>query len=128
MLITGLVLSVLAAAVHVYIFYMESIAWTTPKARAVFGTTHDEAVATKELAFNQGFYNLFLAVVAALGIALTAMGQVGAGLPLLYAGLGSMAAAAVVLFTSSPDKRSAALQQGLVPLLAVLLLLLGQAF
>ena len=26
-------------------------------------TTHEEALATKELAFNQGFYNLFLAVV-----------------------------------------------------------------
>lgn len=126
MLITGLVLAAVAVLVHVYIFYMESLAWTTPAARAVFGTTPDEAVATRDLAFNQGFYNLFLGVVAALGIVLTTTGQATAGLALVYAGTGSMAAAATVLFLSSPDKRSAAVKQGLVPLLAVVLLLVAQ--
>lgn len=126
MLITGLVLAAVAVLVHVYIFYMESIAWTTQKARSVFGTTPEEAVATKELAFNQGFYNLFLGVVAAFGIVLTTTGQATAGLALVYAGTGSMAAAATVLFLSSPDKRSAAVKQGLVPLLAVVLLLVAQ--
>lgn len=127
MLITGLVLAGLAAAVHVYIFCMESLAWTTPKARAVFGTSPEEAAATKELAFNQGFYNLFLAAVAAIGIVLAATGQPTAGLALVYAGAGSMAAAAAVLFLSSPDKRPAALKQGLIPAIAVAFLLLGQA-
>lgn len=127
MLITGLVLAAIAALMHVYIFYMESIAWTTPKARAVFGTTPEDAAATREMAFNQGFYNLFLGVVAAIGIVLTASGHDGAGLALVYAGAGSMAAAAAVLFLSSPDKRSAAVKQGLIPLLAVAFLLIGQA-
>lgn len=62
MVIAGLVLAGLAALIHVYIFYMESIAWTGAKARATFGTTIEEAEATKSLAFNQGFYNLVLAI------------------------------------------------------------------
>lgn len=126
MLITGLVLAAVAALVHVYIFSMESFAWTTQQARSVFGTTPEEAEATQELAFNQGFYNLFLGVVAGIGIVLTATGQATAGLALVYAGAGSMAAAAAVLFLSSPDKRSAAVKQGFVPLLAVVLLLVAQ--
>lgn len=53
---------------HVYIFCLESIAWTSEHARKNFGTgTVDEASAQRELAFNQGFYNLFLAVVAFTG-------------------------------------------------------------
>lgn len=122
---TGLVLAALAALLHVYIFYLESLVWTT-RARAVFGTTREEAAATRELAFNQGFYNLFLGVVAAIGIVLTASGHEGAGLALVYAGAGSMVAAAAVLFLSSPGKRSAALKQGLIPLLAIIVLVAGR--
>lgn len=63
------VTAALAAALHVFIFYLESFAWTT-KARGVFGTSEQEAENTKEMAFNQGFYNLFLALIAFAGIAL----------------------------------------------------------
>lgn len=74
MIATGLVLAALAALVHVYIFTLESLTWTSPRTRAVFGTTPEIAEATRELAFNQGFYNLFLAVVAAAGVVATATG------------------------------------------------------
>ncbi|WP_277212572.1 DUF1304 domain-containing protein [Isoptericola croceus] len=129
MIVAGLVLAGLAAALHVYIFWLESFVWTT-RARAVFGTTEQEAAATRELAFNQGFYNLFLAVVTTVGIVMTAIGAVGSGLAaagpaLALAGAGSMAAAALVLFVSSPGKRGAALKQGTVPLLAVVVLAAG---
>ena len=127
MVATGLVLAGVAAALHVFIFWLESLAWTTPRARATFGTTEEEAVATRELAFNQGFYNLFLAVVTAVGIALVAAGTTGAGAALVLAGTGSMLAAALVLFLSSPGKRGAALKQGTVPLLAVVVLVVGLA-
>jgi len=127
MVATGLVLAGVAAALHVFIFWLESLAWTTPRARATFGTTEEEAVATRELAFNQGFYNLFLAVVTAVGIALVAAGTTGAGAALVLAGTGSMLAAALVLFLSSPGKRGAALKQGTVPLLAVVALVVGLA-
>ncbi|MFC7879516.1 DUF1304 domain-containing protein [Isoptericola sp. NPDC057391] len=131
MVVAGLVLAGIAAALHVFIFWLESVAWTTPRARATFGTTEQEAAATRELAFNQGFYNLFLAVVTAVGIVLVALGSMagttGAGAALVLAGTGSMLAAALVLFLSSPGKRSAAVKQGTVPLLAVVALVVGLA-
>ncbi|MFB7798245.1 DUF1304 domain-containing protein [Isoptericola sp. NPDC056134] len=127
MVVAGLVLAGIAAALHVVIFWLESVAWTTPRARATFGTTEQEAAATRELAFNQGFYNLFLAVVTAIGIVLVAAGTNGAGAALVLAGTGSMLAAALVLFLSSPDKRRAAVPQGAAPLLAVVALVVGLA-
>jgi len=125
MIIFGLALAGIAALIHVYIFFLESIAWTTPKARATFGTTEEEAQATKELAFNQGFYNLFLAVIVFVGIALFAAGSVAVGAALVLAGAGSMTAAALVLLLSSPDKRGAALKQGLLPAIGVIALVVG---
>ena len=65
--ITFSITAALAAALHVFIFYLESFAWTT-KARTVFGTSEEDAINTKEMAFNQGFYNLFLAIVTIAGI------------------------------------------------------------
>jgi putative membrane protein len=127
MIIAALVLAGIAALVHVYIFYMESIAWTSPRVRATFGTSPEDARATKEMAYNQGFYNLFLALTTAIGIVFIASGADEVGAALVFAGAGSMVAAATVLFVSSPDKRGAALKQGVVPLLAVICLTIGLA-
>ena len=125
MLTAGLVFAALASLLHVYIFTMESLTWTSPRTRATFGTTAEEAETTKLLAFNQGFYNLFLAIVTGLGIPPVVMGDTAVGVALVFAGVGSMAAAAVVLLLSSPDKARAALTQGTVPVIAVVLLTLG---
>lgn len=115
----------LAALLHVYIFSMESVTWTSARTRAVFGTSADEAETTKELAFNQGFYNLFLAIVTAAGIAMLAAGNRSAGVALIIAGTGSMLAAALVLLLSSPDKSRAAITQGVLPFIALALLGVG---
>lgn len=127
MLTAGLVFAALAALLHVYIFVMESLTWTSPRTRATFGTTPEEAETTKLLAFNQGFYNLFLAVVSVIGIIAVALGHTAVGAALIFAGVGSMLAAAVVLLASSPDKARAAVTQGAFPLVAVALLALGLA-
>ena len=127
MVTAGLVLAALASALHVYIFVLESVLWTAPRTRATFGTTADEAAATKELAFNQGFYNLFLAIVTMVGVVAVAVDATAVGAALVFAGAGSMVLAAAVLLISSPDKARAALTQGTLPLLAVLLLALGLA-
>ncbi|AHC25357.1 MULTISPECIES: DUF1304 domain-containing protein [Mycobacteriaceae] len=124
MLVAALIIAGIAALLHVYIFVMESVTWTSPRTRATFGMSADEAAATKELAFNQGFYNLFLAIVSAIGIAAVAMGHSGIGAALILAGVGSMLAAALVLLISSPDKARAAISQGLFPLIAVVLLVI----
>ena len=125
MITAGLVFAALAALLHVYIFVMESLTWTSPRTRATFGTTEAEAETTKLLAFNQGFYNLFLAVVTGVGIIAVALGHKGIGASLVFAGVGSMAAAAVVLVASDRNKARAAATQGTFPAIAIVLLLLG---
>jgi len=127
MLIAGSVFAVLAALLHVYIFVMESLTWTSPRTRATFGTTEQEAQTTKLLAFNQGFYNLFLAIVTASGAVFIATGCTAVGVALVLAGVGSMFAAAVVLLASSPDKARSAVIQGLFPLIAIVLVVVGVA-
>ncbi|MGZ4526199.1 MAG: DUF1304 domain-containing protein [Mycobacterium sp.] len=125
MITAGLIFAALAALLHLYIFVMESLTWTSPRTRATFGTTAEEAETTKLLAFNQGFYNLFLAVVSGVDIAAIVLRHNAVGAALIFAGVGSMAAAAVVLLLSAPDKARAAVTQGTFPVIAIVLLLLG---
>jgi putative membrane protein len=127
MIAAALIFAGLAALLHVYIFVMESLTWTSPRTRATFGTTPEEAETTKLLAFNQGFYNLFLAIVTAIGVVAICLGHTAVGSALAFAGVGSMLAAAAVLLASSPDKARAAVTQGAFPLIAVVLLALGLA-
>jgi putative membrane protein len=122
MIYAGLIFAGLAALLHVYIWVMESLTWTSARTRATFGITEEEAVATKELAFNQGFYNLFLAIVTAVGLVLGAFEYYDAALALIFAGTGSMLAAALVLLVSSPGKARAAITQGILPLIAIVLI------
>lgn len=124
MITAGLLFAALAALLHVYIFVLESFRWTAPRTRAVFGTTAEEAQITKTLAFNQGFYNFFLAVVTAVGIGVVLAGHRSVGAALIFAGVGSMLAAASVLLTTSPDKARAAVIQGTLPLVAVVLMMI----
>lgn len=127
MLTTGLIVALLAALLHGYIFVMESVTWTSPRTRAVFGTTEDEAQTTKLLAFNQGFYNLFLGIVTVVGVVAVFTGATSVGVALVFAGVGSMLAAAVVLLASARDKARAAVTQGLLPLIAIILIVIGVA-
>ncbi|ALU69619.1 DUF1304 domain-containing protein [Rhodococcus sp. WS1] len=123
--VAGYIFAGLAAAVHVYIFVLESILWTAPKTRATFGVkSEEEAITTQPLAFNQGFYNLFLAIVSAVGIVIAATGSASVGIALVLAGTGSMVAAGLVLILSSPDKARAAVVQVLFPAIAVVLLVI----
>ncbi|WP_424447681.1 DUF1304 domain-containing protein [Microbacterium arborescens] len=128
MIIVGLALAGIAALIHVFIFYLESIAWTSERARKTFGTgTVAQAETQKTLAFNQGFYNLFLAIMVFVGIAFVIAGTLAVGSALVFAGAGSMVAASLVLLLSDRSKASAALKQGVVPALGVIALALGLA-
>lgn len=126
MLIAGLVLAAAAAAFHVFIFALESLKWTEPETRKIFGVPSEaDAITMKQLAFNQGFYNLFLAVLVVLGIVLYATDRQDVGLALVVAGAGSMVAAGLVLILSSPSKARAALVQLVPPLLGVVGIVVG---
>lgn len=121
--VVAVVLLGLAALIHVYIFVLESVLWTRASTRRTFGVrTAEDAETLKPMAFNQGFYNLFLAIGTAVGIALFVTGVMQAGAALLFLAGGSMVAAAVVLVLSSPKLWRAAAIQGVLPLLGIILL------
>ncbi|MBX3195793.1 MAG: DUF1304 domain-containing protein [Schumannella sp.] len=125
--IAGAVLAVIAALIHVYIFVLESVRWTAPATRKVFGVrTAEDAELMRPLAFNQGFYNLFLALGALVGIVLIVTGGVvRAGYGVAIFALSCMTLAAVVLVSSNPRMLRAALLQGVAPLAGIVLLALG---
>lgn len=123
MTIIAVVLAVLAALLHVYIFVLESFRWTAPSTRKAFGVSEADAQVLAPMAYNQGFYNLFLAIITIVGVAMLGEQKV-AGSALALAGTGSMLAAAVVLVTHDRSMLRAALTQGTIPALAVLFLLL----
>jgi putative membrane protein len=127
--IIATVFAALAALLHVYIFVMESVQWTQPRVWRRFGV-EDQAAAdtTKPMAYNQGFYNLFLAIGAIIGIALFWAGGDGtvadvAGRTLVLFSLGSMLAASLVLVTSGAKYLRPALIQGTLPLIGFVLFL-----
>ena len=50
----------LVALEHIYFLVLEMFLWTTPRTRAAFGMSADQAEQTKVLAANQGFTTAFL--------------------------------------------------------------------
>ena len=108
--------AVLAALVHVYIFSMESLWWTSPEVRRRFRQTPEQSETTRVLAFNQGFYNLFLAIGIFAGYALLHLGHPVAALALITWSCVCMVGAAVVLLASAPGMWRGALIQGAAPL------------
>lgn len=123
--VLALVLVTLAALLHVAIFVMESVLWTRPAVWRRFGLrTQEAAEGTRAMAYNQGFYNLFLAIVAVVGVVLD-VAQNPAGFVLMVVATASMVAAAVVLTTTGSGYLRAALTQGTVPALALVALLLS---
>ena len=120
MLTIALVFAGLAALVHVYIFWLESLAFATV-GRKAFGLSADQAEVMRPWAYNQGFYNLFLAVGTTVGLMLTRSHE-DVGTALVTFGTGSMLAAALVLVTSDPSKARGAVVQGTFPAIALVLL------
>jgi len=123
LLILGAVLLGIAAVIHVVIFVLESVLWSRPSIWRSFGLRTAEAAAiVRPMAFNQGFYNLFLAIGIMIGIVLiVATAAQQAGIALLLASGISMVLAATVLIVFSPKLARAAAIQGLVPLFGVAL-------
>jgi len=111
----------LAAAVHVYIFVIESLRFVTASTMKTFGiASREEAEIMRPWAFNQGFYNLFLALIVVTGVLLYAFGSPASqldlvGRTLIFAGVSVMLGAAVVLIASDPTKARAAAVQALFP-------------
>ena len=112
--------ALLAAAIHVWFFVLESLLFTRPNVAARFGLrTEDQVAAVRPMAFNQGFYNLFLAVGIAAGVAQIAAGAEVAGRSIVLFACLVMVWAGIVLFVTSSRFLQAALVQLVPPLIAI---------
>lgn len=126
-LIIGSILIGLAAIFHIYVFTLESITWRTPKTWKTFGLPSQEhAEIIGPMAFNQGFYNLFLALGAGVGLALLGVNPTIAHTLMLFSALSMVGAGVVLFFSVKKSKRAAIIQAG-PPLLGVLFIVLGLA-
>jgi putative membrane protein len=123
MTLAALFLAGLAGLLHVYIWSMESLTWRKPATWKRFGVANqEEAEVQRLLAFNQGFYNLFLAIGAFIGVACLhkSGGESPAGWALVFFTTASMLGAALVLASCGKQYARAAVLQGTFPLLAIL--------
>jgi putative membrane protein len=59
---------ILVALIHIWIMYLEMVLWSKPQGLKIFRMTPQKAADTKNLAFNQGLYNGFLALALIWGI------------------------------------------------------------
>lgn len=123
--IIGSVVVALAALLHVYIFVLESVRWMQPNTWRIFNVRdREQAEILRPMAYNQGFYNLFLAIGAVAGLVLYFDGNLpNAARALILFSTASMAAAAIVLTTTGPGYLRPALVQGTLPLIGFVLFL-----
>jgi putative membrane protein len=127
LLIIGAIFVGIASLLHVVIFVLESVLWSRPQVFKRFGLhSAAEAETVRPMAFNQGFYNLFLAIAGLAGLAVLPSSR-AIGLTLCLVAVGSMLLAAIVLISSSPKLARSAFIQGTAPLVAVILILLSFA-
>jgi putative membrane protein len=120
--VIGSVLIAAAAVVHLVFFAMESMLWSSPGVWRRFGmSSQRDADIVHPMAYNQGFYNLFLAGGSVVGLVLywTTLRQVGFGL-IFFCGV-CMVLASLVLVTTDRRFRGAAVLQGGLPLLGLIL-------
>jgi putative membrane protein len=125
--IAGSVVAAVAALIHAYIFLAESILWSRPATWKRFGiASQQDADTVRPMAYNQGFYNLFLGVGIGIGIVLLALTPfANVGMAIIGFGLLSMLLASIVLLTSMPSLWRAAALQGGPPLIALVLFVIA---
>ena len=124
MLVVCHLAALLAAVLHVFIWTLESLRFSQPSVyRRFMVPDAATAAAIRPWAFNQGFYNLFLAIGTIVGLILWATDHEAAGKALVAFGCGSMLAAALVLLATDRRMLRAAAFQGVFPLVALVALL-----
>ncbi|MCW2926865.1 MAG: hypothetical protein JWM86_833 [Thermoleophilia bacterium] len=112
--------AVVASLLHVVFFVLESLRFRDPATWRRFGVASQEhADAIAPMAFNQGFYNLFLALGTLVGAAVLVAGDRDVGWALMLFGCSTMVGAALVLAATSRDLLRAAVLQGAPPLLCI---------
>jgi len=126
-LVLGAIFAGVAALIHVAIFVFESVLWSRPATWKRFGVrSQEDADVLRPMAYNQGFYNIFLALGAVVGILMIGSESVRqGGIALTIFSLLSMLLASIVLVSSNPRLARAAMFQGLAPALGIVFLVLS---
>jgi putative membrane protein len=118
--VVAIVAAILAALIHIWFFVLESVRFERPAVFARFGLrTAQEAAIVRPMAFNQGFYNLFLALGIAGGLGLAAAGRVAEGRAIVLFACACMAGAGMVLVATNRKFLAAATIQAGPPLVAI---------
>ena len=124
----GAIFILLSVLFHAYVFTLESLTWSNPKTWKMFGLPNQEhAEIIKTMAFNQGFYNLFLAIGAGVGLVLLGINSTVALSLLSFSSVCMVGAGVVLFFSVKTSRRSAFIQAG-PPLMGLVLLLIGKSF
>ncbi|WP_410786634.1 DUF1304 domain-containing protein [Kribbella sp. C-35] len=108
---------VVAGVFHVVVFAMESVLFRKPSTYRRFLVKDTEVETARPWAFNQGFYNLFLAIGALGGLVWG--GDKGHAIALFACAC--MAGAGIVLIASDRRMLRAAAAQAVPPILALVL-------
>lgn len=124
MLIAAQIVAAIAALLHVVFFVLESVLWSRPTVFARFGVaSRTDAATIRPMAYNQGFYNLALALGVIVGV--VTLGSTGeavlVGKTLIVFGTACMAVAGLVLASTGRTYWRAASVQ-FVPAVAALIL------
>ncbi|MGW5192293.1 DUF1304 domain-containing protein [Kribbella sp. NPDC004138] len=117
MSVVAQVFVVVAGVFHVVVFALESVLFRKPSTYRRFLVKDSEVEAARPWAFNQGFYNLFLAIGALGGLIWG--GDKGHAIALFACAC--MAGAGIVLLASDRRMLRAAATQAVPPILALVL-------
>lgn len=118
-----LIFSAVAGLIHIAIFFLESIYWGSASVNKIFRLDKELALANKEFAFNQGFYNIFLALQIFLGFYFWYLDKVQISTSLInYACLSMFGASLVLMYSNKKFIRAASIQGG-PPALALIIYL-----
>jgi putative membrane protein len=97
-------LALVAALMHLWIFTMESVRFSSPDVHAMFGVRAADLAAVRPWAFHQGCYNALLAIQILAGLVAAHLGATTAGRALVLAGSASMLAAGLALIAFDPRR------------------------
>lgn len=100
MAVIAQVFALIAAVAHIAAFVVESLLFQRPSVQRLLLRDASDSAGVRIWAFNQGFYNLFVAAGAVAGVILWATGDETVGRALVIYTCAFMALAGLVLFAS----------------------------
>ncbi|MER6299071.1 DUF1304 domain-containing protein [Kitasatospora sp. NPDC001539] len=107
------VFAMLAAAIHLVVWPLESYLYGHPRVRYLLTGSTADAPEVRLWRFNVGFYNLFLALGLVAGLVLLHTGHAGSGRAIIVYVGAFMVAGGITLFVSKPKLWRGALGQAL---------------